>query len=214
MLAVMTLFWPAAVAVPVHGVVQFGSNAGRAILRRAFIQWQFAGWFVLGSAIGAPIGGQVVSLLPDAVFKSAIAVFILWSVWAPQPKVPVRTPLLVTFAGVVTAAIGMVVGIAGPLVAANLRHLEDRRQIVATHAFLTSCQNLFKVLTFVALGFAFGTYLPLTLLLIAVGFAGTALGGALLERLPERAFRIAFRLMLSVIALELLWRVAGQVLGR
>jgi uncharacterized protein len=212
MLAVLTLYWPAAVVVPVHGFIQLGSNAGRALLRRAFIQWQFAGWFILGSALGALAGGRVATVLPDTVFKALIALFILWSVWAPRPKLRSRGPAVTALAGAVTSAVGMVVGIAGPLVVAFLGHLEDRRQIIATQAFLMTCQNAFKVISFMLFGFAFGAYLPLIVLMIAAGLAGTAAGSLLLDHLSERFFRIAFRVVLTVIALDLLRRVALEAI--
>ncbi|HEY8595209.1 MAG TPA: sulfite exporter TauE/SafE family protein [Devosiaceae bacterium] len=212
LIAVMSLMLPAAVAVPVHGFVQLGSNGGRAILRRAFIQWHFVGWFVLGSAIGAALGGRVATLLPDTVFKTAIGLFILYGVWAPKPPIRGRTPLTVTLAGGLTSAVGMVVGISGPLVVTFLRNLDDRRQIVGTHAFLMTMQNTFKVVTFTLLGFAFSDYLPLVLAMIASGFAGTALGGFLLDRLPEKGFRHAFRIVLTLVAVQLLWSVGAQML--
>lgn len=208
LIAVMSLMMPAAIVVPVHGAVQLGSNGGRAILRRAYIQWQFVGWFVLGSVFGALIGGRIATLLPDTVFKLLIALFILYSAWAPQPKIQGRGPIATTFAGLGTAIVGMITGVSGPLVITFLRHLSDRRQIVGTHAFLMTCQNILKILSFVLFGFAFADYLPLILAMVASGFLGTSAGGLLLDRLPERVFRIAFRLVLSAVAIDLIRRVA------
>ena len=39
LLAIMASFLPAAALIPVHGVVQFGSNSTRAALLRDGIQW-------------------------------------------------------------------------------------------------------------------------------------------------------------------------------
>jgi uncharacterized membrane protein YfcA len=206
LIAVMSLFMPAAIVVPVHGAVQLGSNGGRAILRRAHIQWQFAGWFVLGSVFGALVGGRVATVLPDGVFKILIAVFILYSAWAPQPELRGRTPAATTIAGFFTAIVGMITGISGPLVITFLRFLSDRREIVGTHAFLMTCQNGLKILSFILFGFAFGDYLLFILAMVASGFLGTNAGGMLLDRLPEKAFRIAFRVVLSLVALDLLRR--------
>lgn len=206
LIALMSLMMPAAIVVPVHGAVQLGSNGGRAMLRRRYIQWQFVGWFILGSAIGAAIGGQVAVLLPDYLFKVAIGLFILYSVWAPKPSIEGRGPVSTTAAGTFTSAVGMIVGISGPLVIAFLRHLKDRREIVGTHAFLMSFQNGFKLITFIALGFAFHDYVGLILAMIVSGFIGTNLGGLLLDRIPEKAFRVIFKIILTVVALDLLRR--------
>lgn len=206
LIALMSLFLPAAIVVPVHGAVQLGSNSGRAVLRRKFIQWDFAGWFILGSALGAALGGQVAVLLSDYLFKIAIGLFILYSVWAPKPEIKGRGPLSTTIAGTFTSAIGMIVGVSGPLVIAFLRHLTDRREIVGTHALLMSFQNLSKLVTFIFLGFAFHDYVWLILAMIISGFIGTNLGGLLLDRIPEQAFRLIFKLILTAVALDLLRR--------
>jgi len=206
LIAVMSLMLPAIIVVPVHGAVQLGSNGGRAFLRRANIQWQFVGWFVLGSAIGAFMGARVATIIPDNWFKGAIALFLLYTVWAPKPKIKGRGPLSTTIAGAFTSAIGMIVGISGPLVLTFLRHLGDRRQMVGTHAFLMTGQNLFKFIAFTLFGFAFWQYLPLILAMAASGFLGTYAGGLFLDKIPETLFRLGFRVLLTVIAIDLLRR--------
>ncbi len=209
MIAAMSLVWPAAIAVPVHGVVQLGSNVGRAAHRLPYIQWGFVGWFLLGSLVGAVAGGNVAVALPDNVFKVLIAFFILYAAWGPIPRTALTSPVLVGLAGVATSAVGMIVGASGPLVAGVLRSLRDRRQIVGTHALLMSAQHIFKVIVFSALGFGFAPYLPLTLAMIASGFVGTGIGGQLLDRLPERIFRVAFRIALTLIAIDIIRRSVG-----
>ena len=98
----------------------------------------------------------------------------------------------------------MVVGATGPLVAVFIKGLADRRQLVATHAMLMTLQNSFKILVFVFLGFAFASYLPIIVLMVASGFGGTALGSRLLVKVPESAFRWGFKIVLSLVALDLL----------
>lgn len=206
LIAVMSVMLPPAIVVPVHGAVQLGSNTGRAILRRAFVQWKFVGWFVLGSAVGAAVGGQIAQYLPDDIFRAVIAIFILYSIWAPKPVLSASGKFSYVGAGAFSSAVGMIVGISGPLVISFLSHLKDRREIVGTHAFLMASQNLFKLLTFIGLGFAFHEYVFLILAMITTGIVGTSLGGVLLDRLPEKAFRWAFRVILTIISLELLRR--------
>lgn len=205
LIAVMALIFPPVVAVPVHGLVQLGSNGGRALLLRGYVKWHFVGFFVLGSAAGSLLGARVATLLPEALFTAAIAVFILWSAWAPRPAATARGPIATAAAGFVTAALGMVIGISGPLVAAFLSVFTDRREIIATHALLMTVQNLFKALAFAIFGFAFAPYLPFVAAMVASGFAGTALGTGLLHRVPEAAFRWGFKTILSLVAIHLLF---------
>jgi uncharacterized membrane protein YfcA len=204
MVAVLALAFPPAVVVPVHGCVQLGSNAGRALVQRAHIQWRLIAWISLGAAIGTIVGGQFADLLPERAFTAAIALFVLITAWLPQPRIVGHSPVAQFAGGAVISALSMVVGATGPLVATFIKGLADRRQLVATHAMLMAIQNVFKVLTFVALGFAFGAYLPLIIAMVASGFAGTAIGSRLLVRIPEPVFRLGFRIVLSLVALDLL----------
>jgi len=131
---------------------------------------------------------------------------LLYSVWMPRQKITGRGPVSTTIAGIFTAAVGMIVGISGPLVLTFLRHLKDRRQMVGTHAFLMTSQNLFKLVAFALFGFAFWNYLALILAMVASGFLGTYAGGLFLDRIPETLFRLGFRILLTIIAIDLFRR--------
>lgn len=203
LIAVMSLLLPPLVVVPVHGCVQLGSNAGRALLQREHIQWEFILWVSLGAVIGSILGGRFAYMLPEKWLSASIGLFVLVTTWLPQPKF-ITTSRGVQFAGgAVVSALGMVVGAAGPLVAAFVRGIPDRRQLVATHAMLNALQHVIKVAVFVAMGFAFAQFLPLILCMVLAGFGGTWLGSRLLTRVPERVFRFGFRILLSLVALGL-----------
>ncbi|HHY50411.1 MAG TPA: sulfite exporter TauE/SafE family protein [Alphaproteobacteria bacterium] len=204
LIAAIALVIPPAAAIPVHGLVQLGSNAGRAVIMQRFVAWRFGLAFLVGSIPGSFLGAQVALWLPQQLLSLAIAGFILWSAWAPMPEARAGTPLLTALAGLITSIVGMITGIGGPLVAAFLRFLPDRRQIIATHAVLMTAQNVLKALAFASLGFAFAPYLPLAAGMILSGLVGTGIGARLLSSLPEPAFRIGFKLLLTVAALGLL----------
>lgn len=209
LIAAMTLVLPPVVVVPVHGCVQLGSNAGRAVVLRRYIQWRFILWVTLGAIVGSAIGGRFANLLAEKWFAAGIGLFVLVTTWLPQPKIVAESRLVQFIGGAVVSALGMVVGAAGPLVAAFVRGIADRRQLVATHATLNALQHFFKVAVFVAMGFAFRQYLLLILLMVTAGFAGTQAGSRLLTRVPEHLFRSVFRVLLSLVALELIRRAFG-----
>ncbi|MDC9823848.1 sulfite exporter TauE/SafE family protein [Devosia sp. ZB163] len=204
MVAVLALVFPPAVVVPLHGAIQLGSNGGRAIVQRAHVQWHLVLWLALGGAIGTVIGGQFASLLPATALQVAIAAFVLLTTWLPQPRIVGRSRVAQVVGGAVISALSMVVGATGPLVAVFIKGLADRRHLVATHAMLMTLQNTFKVVVFVFLGFAFAEYLPLIVAMVVSGFGGTALGSRLLVKVPEAAFRWGFKIVLTVVALDLL----------
>lgn len=210
MVAVLAVVFPPAVVVPLHGAIQLGSNGGRAVVQRAHIQWGFVKWIAAGAVVGTIAGGQFASLLPEKIFTGVIGAFVLITTWLPQPKV-VGTSRVVQFVGgAVISAISMLVGATGPLVSVFLKGIPDRQQLVATHAMLMTFQNTFKVIVFVVLGFAFADYLPLIVAMVVAGFGGTALGSRLLVKVPEKAFRWGFKIILSLVALDLL---RGAIFG-
>lgn len=204
MIAVLALVFPPGVVVPVHGAVQLGSNGGRAIVQWKHIQWRMIVWISLGALVGVMVGGQFVSLLPSHLFTIAIAVFVLVTTWLPPPTFVGESRVIQFVGGAVTSALGMVVGATGMLIAGFVRGLPDRRQLVATHATLMTIQNTFKIVAFIVLGFAFASYLPLILAMIASGFVGTTVGSKLLLRVPEHVFRIGFKIVLTLVALDLI----------
>jgi uncharacterized membrane protein YfcA len=213
-LATMALFLPPAVLIPLHGAVQLGSNFGRAALMRAHVLTEIVPAFLIGTILGAAIGVQLVIALPIALLQGVLAVFILYSTWAP--KFQASNPRKRTFfgLGVVGAFLTMFVGATGSLVAPFAAAASDQRQqVVATHAALMTIQHGLKIIAFGVVGFAFGPYLALLIGLLACGFAGTYTGRHLLHRLPERAFRIGLKTILTLIALRLLYGAAGAGFG-
>ncbi len=206
LLSVMVLILPATAIIPVHGLVQLGSNAGRVAIQRRHINWTMALPMIVGAIPGAMLGGRFVSLLPETVFGLAIGLFILVTSWIKLPKHPITGPLGLGLVGAAIGAIGMIVGATGPLTTLFLSRHPDRRVIVATHAAITTAQHLAKILVFMTLGFAIGPWLPLVVLMIGSGLLGTLTGSHLLERLPDSIFRLGLKLLLTLIALDLIRR--------
>ena len=64
LLALMAQAMPPAAIIPVHGIVQLGSNVGRAAVLHKSVDRALLGWFVAGSLVGALIGGRIVVTMP------------------------------------------------------------------------------------------------------------------------------------------------------
>ena len=213
-LAVMALILPPTVLIPVHGVVQLGSNFGRALLMYRQVLTEIVPMFLVGTIVGAIIGGQVVVSLPVDLLRGILALFIFYSVWVPgfQAKKPQNK----TFIGVgaVGAFTTMFVGATGTIIAPFvIAACEGRKQIVATHGTLMTIQHSFKLIVFGFLGFAFGPYIPLLIGLIIFGFAGTYIGKHALNRLPEHLFRVLLKAILTLLALRLMFDAASSLIS-
>lgn len=210
LLAVMTTVYPPTVLLPVHAVIQLGSNGGRALVMLRDVLVEYLPAFLLGSIIGALAGAQIFAELPVTVLRTVLALFILYAAWAPALRA--LAPSRRTFFGVgaVASFLGMFVGGTGPMIAPSIAAASERRQsVVATHAAFMTFLHLIRIGAFGILGFAFAPYAGFVIGMIATGFAGTLVGRHFLNKLPERAFRIVFKTILTALALRLLWTAFG-----
>jgi uncharacterized protein len=208
MLVLLGLFLPVAALIPVHGVVQLGSNAGRAWRLRAHVIPGAMLPFALGGIFGAIAGGPFVVAFPDAVLKVALGLFVIALTWLKLPPVPAsRSPAVFGLGGMVTTALSMFLGATGPLVAALMgRAFDERRQVVANSAVAMTAQHLLKVVVFGFLGFNLAPWVPLAIAMIASGYAGTVIGARILEIMDEDRFRYWFRIAITILAVEMLRR--------
>ena len=213
-IATMALIMPPTVLVPLHGVVQLGSNFGRAVLLKKHVLYKVLPMFLVGSLIGIIIGGKVVVTLPIFLLQGILAIFILYSTWVPG--FTAQKPKKIAFfgAGLVGAFTTMFVGATGPVVAPfALAASEVRQQFVATHASFMTIHHSFKLIAFGFLGFAFGPYIPLLIGLLLFGFAGTYLGKIMLNRLPEKLFRSLLKAVLTIMAGRLIYDAVQSAIG-
>ena len=205
MLGLMTYIVPIAALIPVHGLVQLGSNTGRSYVQRAHIDWRIVGLFLVGSLLGAFIGGMLIIKIPIEVLKGLLGVFILIIVWLKLPKIENANPVFVALGGGVTTFISLFVGATGPLVAVFLNKLfDEHRKMVATHGMTMTVQHFLKILAFGFVGFAFLAWLPLVALIVFSGFLGTKFGSSLLEKIPEDQLKLVFKIVITLVALDLL----------
>jgi len=209
MLATMAQLIPVKAIIPVHGVVQLGSNTGRALVMLKDVHWHTLFYFALGSILGAIIGGQLVVSLPIDLLRAILGLFILFAVWGPKFVSKLANAKTLLIGGVLSTFLTMFIGATGPFVLAMIRAFNfDRLTLVATSAACLVLQHALKVLAFGALGFAFAPYLPLIILMILSGFIGTIVGRKLLIKIDEQQFRRWLNIMLTVLALRLIYIAA------
>jgi uncharacterized membrane protein YfcA len=208
MLLLMSLFMPVSALIPVHGVVQLGSNTGRAFHLRSAAAPMMMVPFAIGGVLGALAGGSIVTDLPDALLKTVLAAFIIFVTWVKLPPLPAAgSPLVFGIGGAISTALSMFVGATGPLVAALMgKAFETRHQVVANSAVGMMIQHLLKVAIFGFLGFNLAPWVPLTFAMILSGYAGTVLGARLLDSMDDGQFRFWFRIGVTIMAAELLRR--------
>jgi uncharacterized protein len=201
---------PTPMVVAVHGVVQFGSNIGRAVLQRAHVLWRPVAIFTIGSMAGAVLGAAVFVALSERLLLALLGGFILLMAWLPKPRIPGLESTGMLIGGFIATFVTIFVGATGPFVQALFLPLGlDKKTLVASHAACNVIQHGLKVVAFGWLGFDFADWMPLMAAMIATGFLGTWMGTRLLERMPEELFKTVLKWLLTVLALDLLRRAAG-----
>ncbi|QDC10275.1 sulfite exporter TauE/SafE family protein [Oceanicola sp. D3] len=203
LLAVMASVMPPLALIPVHGVIQTGSNVLRMAVLIRHVHWPPVALFLLGTVIGVACGGSVVVNLPPGAIMIGVGGFVIWSVLARPPAWLSRLPLVT---GLISSFLTMFFGATGVFVANFTKSLNLPRQShVASHAAFMTLQHLAKVLVFGILGFAFGPWLGFLLVMILAGFLGTLAGRLVLTRLTDTSFRRALDVVLILISIRLIW---------
>lgn len=210
LLAIMAIVLPPAAIVPVHGMVQLGSNAGRAAMTLRHINLRVIAWFAPGVLLGAWLGSLFLIDLPLSLIQLCIAGFILLLCWGPPIPKMATGPLGTLTAAGLTTFISLFVGATGPLVAAFVKQQQqgDRFSTVATFAAAMCLQHTPKAIVYGAAGFVFAEWLGLIILMVLAGTLGTWLGLRMLRRLTDRRFALAFNVLLTLLALRLIWQAA------
>ncbi len=203
LIAILASLLPPAALIPVHGVIQLGSNGFRSLVLIRHTLWPVVWSFLIGSAIGAALGGAVAVQLPGSLVQIGVGLFIIWSVFFKPPAF-MRQAAGPT--GAISSFLTMFFGATGPFVAAYLKGLQlERHAQLATHSVCMTFQHLLKCFVFGFLGFAFEPYLGFIIVMIAAGFLGTLAGKQVLARIDDALFRKVLSGILLLLATRLLW---------
>ncbi|NNL18630.1 MAG: sulfite exporter TauE/SafE family protein [Boseongicola sp.] len=208
-LAVMANLVPPLALIPVHGVIQLGSNAGRLAMFFRDVHWVALPAFAIGTLVGATVGGLIAVDLPPAYVEIGVGAFVVFTVFARSPKWLSRWPAI---AGVLSSFLTMFFGATGLFVASFTKSLAlDRHSHVATHAAVMTLQHGLKVVIFGLLGFAFAPWVFTIAAMIATGFLGTYVGKHALAKMSDRNFKLALNVVLVLISLRLIWSGLGEL---
>lgn len=207
LLSVMVSFFPPTVVIPLHGVIQLGSNGFRALLMRHFFKRDILLAFTLGSIIAGIFGSQVVVNLDETLLKIILGIFILYMVWGPKlPFVNTKGKLRFYLGGFISTFASLFIGASGPITAAFMgRENLSKEAKVATHAAIMSIQHGLKIIIFGFMGFAFYDYALLIILMLITGVFGTYVGRHMLFKIPESVFHILSKTVITLLALRLLY---------
>lgn len=196
------------IAIPLHAAVQLVSNATRAFAHRNNIRWRIFLWFAVFALPGPVLGMWLLQSLDTPVVIVLLGVAILYAAWAPKwglGNLPI--PAAFGTAGFLCGTLGVVVGAVGPVMAPfYLRDDLTKEQIIATKAMSAGFTHIIKLIAFTAVGFELLDHAKWVLPMAAATIVGTYVGKWLLTRLTETRFRLIYRVILTLLAVRLIWK--------
>jgi len=207
----MSAWFPPAVLIPLHGMIQSLSNGTRVVLYWRQLDWRQLVWFAPGALIGILAGLIGLPSIPPVVLAVAIGCTALLLTWIPL-LIPFNTKNRSALPGVGLLALGagstflsLLAGAIGPLMDAFLvNNSTSKRSFLGTKAGFQFMNHAGKIVVYGIGGFAVQQYLPWLLIAFPLAIAGNRLGQALMERIPSEPFMMGMRILVSVLAVGLL----------
>jgi len=203
----LTVLLPAAIVIPVHGVVQMSSNFTRTVVFLPHVRWTF--FFLYSPFMVFGVAGATFIYTDSKIewLKPLIGLFILAFLFWRTHKPTLRKPPLWIYPplGVVSGFLAMFVGATGPFIAPFfLRDDFEKEEVIATKAVCQSLGHAMKIPAFVYIGFDYVEAAPLLGIMVAAVILGTITGKKLLQHLDSKWFERLFIGLLSLLALHLI----------
>ncbi len=218
LLGIMAIIIPDGyMVIALHGMIQLFSNTTRTFIFRNHIKIYVIKDFGIGALMGAIISGMIIYILIQIYdvdsasqikvdfLKPIIGIFIIWYLFLKKPKKE-RKEVSFLRVGGISGISSIFVGATGPLIAPFFLNSDFKKEnIIANKAAGQMITHLTKIPLFI---FFFNVnyikeYAVLIPLIISV-YIGTNLGKRLLSFIPEKTFKILFKICLTIIAIRLI----------
>ena len=202
LLGVLALNFSGSAIIPLHAIIQLGSNLNRLFFFKFNVKWKVIIPFSLGCFIGVPLGGFFSLSINENVIKILISLFIIINTLS---RIPALNNNRLFFTGIISSFLSTIVGVTGSLISSVIQSYNlEKSEYISSCAFLLLMQHFLKCILFGLLGFAFIDYVLLIALVIIAGTFGTYYGKLLILRIPEKALLFVIKFILIVISLNLL----------
>lgn len=192
--------------IPMHGLVQLGSNGSRVILGLREVDWRIVGKFFWGAVLGGALGFMIPFELNPKVIGLSVGLFILISTWLPISAMFAKIGGPYWFLGAASTFISLFIGVSGPLVHPILVREKNlnRHAFIATEACCAGLTHLAKLAVYASWGVSMWARAPTLAIMVAMTFAGAFIGKKLLHKFSEKQFHVFIRILVTALAIRLL----------
>jgi|TARA_B100001059_G_scaffold109725_1_gene109796 uncharacterized membrane protein YfcA len=193
--------------IPLHGAIQLSNNLSRTYVYKEFFKWHLIQNILIATIFGALVGILLFGAMPEQILIWLIAGTILFLTWAPLDNLILSLMRNDWFCGFISGFAGIFIGANGPLVTAYMRTKNlSPESLVANHGAVMIFQHSIKILLFIYFfNFSLEEYLFFILILAVTGYAGAVLGKALISSISYDSFNIVLKLLLSLLAVILVF---------
>lgn len=197
---------PVSSAIPLQSAFAAGSLGARIYYFWKHIDWRIVRVFVLGSFFGVYFGTRAFVALSEETISLLLGIVLLSLLW--MPEIDWRMPIKRTFfvVGIVHSYLGALFGVGGVLQPFVFRTDLLKLQITGTLAACLLTMDVMKAVGYVSFGFNYLDYVPHIIGATVAGFVGTWIGRRVTHRVSEQAFRRVFRVLVSLVALRLIYK--------
>ncbi len=213
LLVILSPLFPPPVLIPFHGSLQLISNLSRFTLFFQHINWRMTVLFATGAMLGAAAGSRIIVDIQVDRFRIMLGLAILIMTWMPKLKRVPRLPGLFFYVGGVSTFLSLFIGATGPLIAPFfLKAGLTKEGLVASKAACQIPLHVFKIIVYLSTGFLLGPWLPILAGAVPAMFLGIWTGKKLLGKVPERGFYILLQIIITLLAMRLLYNAFWSVL--
>lgn len=210
LLAALTFFYPMRVIVPLHGCVQFISNASRTSMLKRHVRKDVFVFFLCGAPFGAGLAYFLLKGIADLQWGLYLVVgLLLYTALKPRqlPDIKLSNKGFLIL-GLVASLLGPMIGATGPLLAPFfVRDDFSKEEIVATKAACQLMIHLLKFPIFLSLSFAYHEYVAEIGAMFLGVILGTRVGIYLLERISLKRFQGLLKGALFLTAVRLIYKI-------
>jgi uncharacterized membrane protein YfcA len=192
--------------IPLHGLVQLGSNGSRVFLGFQKIEWRIVRKFFIGVVIGGGIGFLIPIRIESEWIALTVGLFLITTTWLPIEKLIENISGPYWILGALSTFISLFVGISGPLVHPILIREKNlnRHAFIATEAACSGLTHIAKIVVYLYWDFSFLKHSNILVIMILMTFLGAYLGGKLLNRVSEKTFRLVIKIFVTALASRML----------